>query len=169
LQQKQDAMDASASAPSFQIETDFMERIAQKPYLQAFTSNDEYPRGVPHRLRVLAIDVPEMRTAFDGECRINLSKIYADEIAPPKDVKDHKFKVAQKSLAKSLIKCRKNKKIGVEMLEASVADLNPYNMRKTHQFGNLINYDPGKYATRSAKSERAMNSRWTTRGIIQQP
>lgn len=155
LQQKQDNMDASASAPSFQIETDLMERIAQKPYLQAFTSNDEYPRGVPHRLRVLAIDVPEMRTAFDGECRINLSKIYADEIAPPKDVKDNKFRVAQKSLAKSLIKCRKNKKIGVEMLEASVADLNPYNMRKTHQFGNLINYDPGKYATRSKKPNKS--------------
>jgi hypothetical protein len=155
MQQKQDNTHASASAPSFQIETDLMERIAHKPYLQAFTSNDEYPRGVPHRLRVLAIDVPEMRTAFDGECRINLSKIYADEIAPPKDTKDNKFKVAQKSLAKSLIKCRKNKKIGVEMLEASVADLNPHNMRKTHQFGNLINYDPGKYATRSVKPKQS--------------
>ena len=164
----------------FQIESDLMDRIAQKPYLQAFTSNDERPRGVPHRVRVLAIDVPEMRYAFDGECRINLSKIYADDIAPPKALKIHsssapttttsadaavlasdsstiktnngvgqsQFRVAQKSLAKSLIKCRKQKKIGVELLEASVAELNPYNMRKTHQFGNLINYDPGKYATR---------------------
>ena len=57
--------------------------------------------------------------------------------------------VAQKSLAKSLIKCRKNKKIGVELLEASVAELNPYNMRKTHLFGGLLNYDPGKYASRT--------------------
>lgn len=146
-----------------------MDRIAQKPYLQAFTSNDQRPSGVPHRLRVMAIDVPQMRTAFDGECRINLTKIYADDVAPPKDLKSttidaanmtaggsdsktgakHKvFRVAQKSLAKSLIKCRKQKKIGVELLEASIADLNPYNMRKKYQFGSLINYDPGKYASR---------------------
>mmetsp|Transcript_13766 Transcript_13766/g.22786 ORF Transcript_13766/g.22786 Transcript_13766/m.22786 type:complete len:564 (-) Transcript_13766:19-1710(-) len=163
---------------NFLIETDLMERIAQKPYLQAFTSNDQHPRGVPHRLRILAIDVPEMRTAFDGECRINLSKVYADDIAPakllPKEEnnnnnnnggdgketskqKKKKAKltsVAQKTLAKSLIKCRKRKKIGVELLEASVEDLNPHNMRKTHQFGNLVSYDPGKYATRPVASRR---------------
>lgn len=169
-QQQRGQTKASDNNSIFQIEADLMDRIAQKPYLQAFTSNDEQPRGVPHRLRVLAIDVPEMRVAFDGECRINLSKIYADDIAPAKDLKstlispatagssdgktstDTKqqiaFRVAQKSFAKSLIKCRKQKKIGVELLEASIADLNPYNMRKTHQFGSLINYDPGKYTSR---------------------
>jgi hypothetical protein len=164
---------------NFQIETDLMERIAQKPYLQAFTSNEQHPKGVPHRLRILAIDVPEMRTAFDGECRINLSKIYADDIAPAKALpkyenggdattttssKQQKKKrtkmaasVAQKSMAKSLIKCRKQKKIGVELLEASVADLNPHNMRKTHQFGNLVSYDPGKYATRPVAAAATKN------------
>jgi hypothetical protein len=168
----------------FQIEADLMDRIAQKPYLQAFTSNDEQPRGVPHRLRVLAIDVPEMRTAFDGECRINLSKIYADDVAPAKDLtstissptnsatsdstkgkttttsskQQIAFRVAQKSFAKSLIKCRKQKKIGVELLEASIADLNPYNMRKTHQFGSLINYDPGKYASRPLGSGKNLDN-----------
>lgn len=35
-------------------------------------------------------------------------------------------------------------KLGVELLEASVADLNRYELRKTHQFGNF-KYDPGKY------------------------
>jgi hypothetical protein len=34
--------------------------------------------------------------------------------------------------------------VGVELLEASVANLNPHKLRKTHQFGN-IEYDPGKY------------------------
>lgn len=151
LQQKQPP---SGEQPQhFQIETDLMQRIAQKPYLQAFTSNERHPRGVPNRLRVLAIDVPEMRTSFDGECRLNLSKIYADGVAPPKDIdgskKHGKTTAMQKSLAKSLIKCRKQKKIGVELLEASVEDLNPNNMRRTHQFGNLLKYDPGKYATRA--------------------
>lgn len=172
LQQAKHQSNDNRSPDTFQIETDLMERIAQKPYLQAFTSNDQHPKGVPHRLRILAIDVPEMRTAFDGECRINLSKVYADDIAPskvlPRDIgsnndtttKDGKAKklsaatkVAQKSMAKSLIKCRKQKKIGIELLEASVADLNPNNMRKTHQFGNLVSYDPGKYATRPVKKK----------------
>jgi hypothetical protein len=91
-----------------------MERIAQKPYL----TNTQH---IPTRLRVLAIDVPQMRQAFDGDCRINLSKIYADDVAPSKTVKvseGRELEVIQKSLAKSLIKCRKNKKIGVELLEA---------------------------------------------------
>ena len=80
------------SEEHFQIETDLMQRIAQKPYLQAFTSNEQHPRGVPQRLRVLAIDVPEMRTSFDGECRLNLSKVYADGVAPPKEIDDDRAK-----------------------------------------------------------------------------
>jgi hypothetical protein len=34
--------------------------------------------------------------------------------------------------------------LGVELIEASISDLNPLSQRKTHQFGN-IEYDPGKY------------------------
>lgn len=48
---------------------------------------------------------------------------------------------------KSLIHCRSpqsQQRVGVEMLEASVADLNPFKLRKTHQFGKY-KYDPGKY------------------------
>jgi hypothetical protein len=180
---------SNADESSFQIETDLMERIAQKPYLQAFTSNEQHPKGVPHRLRILAIDVPEMRTAFDGECRINLSKIYADDIAPAKSLpryengdtantmsKQQKKRakmaatvIAQKSMAKSLIKCRKQKKIGVELLEASVADLNPHNMRKTHQFGNLVSYDPGKYATRPVADRTTNNNNIEEEGEEEKP
>jgi hypothetical protein len=135
------------------IETDFMDQIAQKPYLQAFTSQDQRPFGVPHRLRLLAIDVPEMRTVFDGNCLMNLSKVYVDDVAPRKAilVGSQEYQVPQKSLAKSLIKCRKRKKIGVELLEASVANLNPKNMRKTHEFGVNLRYDPGKYTKRLTK------------------
>lgn len=39
------------------------------------------------------------------------------------------------------MRCRNKKKTGVELLEASVKDLNPRNMRRTYQVGNLIKYD----------------------------
>jgi hypothetical protein len=48
---------------------------------------------------------------------------------------------------KSLVQCRSlqsQQRVGVELLEASVSDLNRYKLRKTHQFGNF-KYDPGKY------------------------
>ena len=137
------------------------------------------PKGIPRRIRVLAIDVPEFREVFDGECRVNLSRVYPDDIAPVKYVprkvasldddrdndhdkndekqkesqemtknqkatkkeessNDDKIEVIQKSLARSLVRCRNvhSKKIGVELLEASVYDLNPHNMRRTYQFGS---------------------------------
>lgn len=131
----------------------------------------ERPKGVPRRIRILAIDVPEFREVFDGECRVNLSRVYPDDIAPPKYIprkqkdkiatddhrhvkqkkekKEHeeKIEIIQKSLARSLVRCRNkhSKRIGVELLEASVYDLNPNNMRRTYQFGNF-KYDPGKYS-----------------------
>jgi len=178
----------------------------------------ERPKGVPRRIRILSIDVPELREVFDGECRVNLTRIYPDDIAPPKVIKrparyqddnddndsnktdgaqqpqqtstdtldDHttddsanteppkqepdtneqpkmnkkkkkttttsnndeveKLQVLQKSLARSLVRCRnaQSKRIGVELLEASVYDLNPHNMRRTYQLGSY-RYDPGNY------------------------
>lgn len=35
----------------------------------------ERPKGIPRKLRILAIDVPEFRTFIDGECRVNLSRV----------------------------------------------------------------------------------------------
>jgi len=127
----------------------------------------ERPKGVPKRIRILAIDVPEFREVFDGECRVILSRIYPDDIAPPKYIPrknsritedandkdkntkiDDKMEIIQKSLARSLVRCRnvKSKRIGVELLEASVYDLNPHNMRRTYQLGSY-KYDPGKYGS----------------------
>lgn len=149
------------------------------------TQLTERPKGVPRRIRVLAIDVPEFRDVFDGECRVNLSRIYPDDVAPRKHLSrrvvatttvmvvnenenetDHEQKrnhqsnvihkkskslkkiednnnnnnieIVQKSLARSLVRCRNvhSKRIGVELLEASVYDLNPHNMRRTYQFGS---------------------------------
>lgn len=133
----------------------------------------ERPKGVPRRVRILAIDVPEFREVFDGECRVNLSRVYPDDIAPAKYIprktrasanengngrgekktssakeEMEKIEIVQKSLARSLVRCRneKSKRIGVELLEASVYDLNPNNMRRTYQFGKY-KYDPGKYGS----------------------
>ena len=131
----------------------------------------ERPKGVPRRIRIMAIDVPEFREVFDGECRVNLSRVYPDDIAPPKylprknerDVKKddasaknnktevEKLEIVQKSLARSLVRCRnkQSKRIGVELLEASVYDLNPNNMRRTYHFGSY-KYDPGKYGSKNS-------------------
>lgn len=53
---------------------------------------------------------------------------------------------------KSLVQCRSSQsqqRVGVELLEASIADLNKYKLRKTQQFGSF-KYDPGKYYTASS-------------------
>jgi hypothetical protein len=42
--------------------------------------------------------------------------------------------------------------VGVELLEASVADLNKYKLRKTQQIRNF-KYDPGKYYGSSKKQQ----------------
>ena len=61
----------------------------------------------------------------------------------------------------SLVHCRSEQsqqRIGIELLEASVADLNPYELRKTHQFGNF-KYDPGKYYSRKNTRGSASNAK----------
>ena len=132
----------------------------------------ERPRGIPKRVRVLTIDVPEFREAVEGECRVNLSRIFPEDVALRKRVKrkgagkengdrkdgagdgldQQQLEVVQKSLATALVRCRnrESKRIGLEIVEASVYSLNPNNMRRTYQFGRL-RYDPGKYAKMKAK------------------
>ena len=156
------------------------EDVPYSPNTRLASTSKERPRGVPNRLRILAIDVPEFREVFDGECRVDLSKIYPDGVAPSKVIKRKMEKkdatdkkgggkdttaavtevddlhVMQKSLARSLVRCRHktSKHIGVDLLEASVYDLNPHNMRRTYQFGTF-SYDPGKYTGgRSRKNNR---------------
>eukprot|EP00546_Thalassionema_frauenfeldii_P004729 CAMPEP_0178922678 /NCGR_PEP_ID=MMETSP0786-20121207/16293_1 /TAXON_ID=186022 /ORGANISM="Thalassionema frauenfeldii, Strain CCMP 1798" /LENGTH=410 /DNA_ID=CAMNT_0020597081 /DNA_START=314 /DNA_END=1546 /DNA_ORIENTATION=+ len=92
----------------------------------------------------MSIDIPEMRDAFDGDCQLDFSKIYPDEIAPAKKIGNENTamrKIMQKSFVKSFVRCKNKKKIGVELLEASVSNLNPKNMRKTYQVGNLMKYN----------------------------
>ena len=59
-----------------------MQHIHNKSYLETSSKDD-----LPSTLRILAVDLPEMRTeAFQGMCRLAHSGIYVDDVAPPKVV-----------------------------------------------------------------------------------
>lgn len=158
------------------IEINLMDKIANKIYLNPsrVRSNNlkkrnsdtappsvvtsERPVGVPSSLRILAIDLPEMRDqAFSrGECRVAFNSVYPDGVAPAKKVVKQEdehggsrraLEVEQKAWVRSLVKCVQSDlpdKVGVEMMEASFSQLNPKNLRKTRQLGGY-HYDPGKY------------------------
>ncbi|KAL3941330.1 MAG: hypothetical protein SGBAC_004304 [Bacillariaceae sp.] len=144
---------------NFRIEVHLMDKIQQKSYLE--TAKD----GIPSTLRIMAIDLPTLRkNAFVGDCRLSHDKIFVDDVAPPtslevetrdeaKKAKDgkkpstEKLRITQKALVKSFVQCRSaqsQQRVGVEIMEASVADLNRFRLRKTHQVGSF-KYDPGKY------------------------
>lgn len=75
-----EALEITSEVP-FQIEVHLMDKIQQKSYLQDAKTN------VPTTLRIVAVDLPEMRTnAFSGVCRLSHDKIFADGIAPPKSI-----------------------------------------------------------------------------------
>jgi hypothetical protein len=58
-----------------------MDRIQQKKYLSSAKE------GIPSTLRILAIDLKEVRTdAFTGHCRLSHDKVFLDEVAPPKEI-----------------------------------------------------------------------------------
>jgi hypothetical protein len=85
---------------SYRIEVNFMEKLARKSYLHfrehadmmttkpSMSSEDlRPPPGVPRTLRILAVDLPEMRHAFrQGKCRAQADKVYPDGVAPDRVV-----------------------------------------------------------------------------------
>eukprot|EP00584_Thalassiosira_punctigera_P019548 CAMPEP_0172558848 /NCGR_PEP_ID=MMETSP1067-20121228/81230_1 /TAXON_ID=265564 ORGANISM="Thalassiosira punctigera, Strain Tpunct2005C2" /NCGR_SAMPLE_ID=MMETSP1067 /ASSEMBLY_ACC=CAM_ASM_000444 /LENGTH=666 /DNA_ID=CAMNT_0013348301 /DNA_START=5 /DNA_END=2008 /DNA_ORIENTATION=+ len=214
------------------LEMYLMDRIARKPYLNYHSTpssvptarhlrgrqNEERPadddavadkvrpKGVPSRLRLLAIDVPQFkREAFErGICRLPSEVFdrsvdepsFVDGVAPPKPMNEtlgnykrtgtraSRKPIVQKSLAKQLYYCyeppHKNPaadndsatqssedqnqsstvseqdqprlSVGVEILEASIMNLNPNNIRRTYTSVSGDNwrkrtykFDPGKY------------------------
>jgi len=164
----------------FRLEVHLMDKIAEKPYLiQRGRPGDKQrqrPKGVPDTLRIVAVDLPEMRhDAFRGHCRVDFQTVFHDGVAPPKllqkqttaqevettspnskSKKDRHQKILQKSLAEALLKCRSNEKsshVGVKLLEVSIAELNPNNLRKTHSWGNY-SYDPGKFARKETSTQQ---------------
>jgi hypothetical protein len=90
---------------SFRVEVHLMDNIQQKTYLQ--TAKE----WIPSTLRILAIDLPEMRTkAFSGDCHLSHDKIFADEIAPPKNIQVGENKEADDDHDKRKEKKRKKEK-----------------------------------------------------------
>lgn len=151
--------DDTSRQEHYKMDVNLMDKIAEKPYLPVTKQ-----RSVPKRLRLLAIDVPDMRTnGIDGECRVNTNKIFTDGVAPPKTIAGTDIQVLQKSFAHALVKCRNKEslRIGVEMTEASVADLNPHNLRRTYQFGSY-RYDPGKWSKTSNTAKTTASTQEAT-------
>lgn len=156
--------------------------------VSAIDSNHNRPKGVPSRLRLLTIDVPEFkRKAFEqgSICKVpseifsdskSSSLAYIDGLAPSKSMnktlghnertgtRSSRKPIIQKSLAKELYYCynphyhpqdEDNPIIGVEILEASIRDLNPKNIRRTYTTSSRswkkISYDPAaKYPDASS-------------------
>ena len=95
---------------SFRIESHLMDRIQQKQYLSEAKDN------IPSTLRILAVDVPEMRTkAFTGKCTPSHDNVFFDDIARRKIVnvelenegkkEKQRLEIVQKSLARSIVHC----------------------------------------------------------------
>ena len=67
----------------YRLEVHLMDKIQQKSYLQ------EAKDDIPSTLRLLAIDLPELRTdAFSSgsECHLVHERVFVDDIAPPKKI-----------------------------------------------------------------------------------
>ena len=148
---------------SYQIDVNFMERLANKAYLH-FTEHDSRPQrpvGVPNTLRILTVDLPEVsQHGFrGGQCTVDATKIYPDGIADSVHVSTkkggkHALEVEQKAWVKSMTRCiaQGTQKVAVEIMEADVTRLNPNNMRRIHHYGTL-HYDPGKYTEKEAAAQ----------------
>lgn len=65
--------------------------------------------------------------------------------------------VVQKAWVQALHQCinRNTNKVGIQVMEASTANLNPYNIRRAHNFENLT-YDPGRYEFDSATTNTTL-------------
>ena len=164
-----DDTDSSVQPLSYHIDVSFIDRLASKAYLQ-FSHEESVqkirPEGVPDTLRIITVDLPEVRRGFQhGHCQVDASRVYPDGIAAAEelDVKTGRNKinaeVEQKAWIKSFVKCMtESKKVSVEIMEADMGRMNPSNIRRIHQYGTL-NYDPGKYAVTSPRTDRRADRR----------
>ena len=151
---------------SYQIDVNFIDKLAAKAYLH-FSDHDTIqktrPVGVPDTLRILTVDLPEIRRGFsNGHCSVDASRIYPDGIASPETIEVKKGRgminvdVEQMVFVKSMVKCIASgspDKVSVEIMEADIGRMNPSNIRRIHQYGTM-RYDPGKYTVTSPRTDR---------------
>ena len=172
LDNNQDVSEAEERPFSYQIPVNFIDKLASKPYLhfsQHESAQQSRPVGVPETLRILTVDLPEIRRGFHhGHCSVDARKIYPDGIASPETIETKKggrgkvrhVEVEQKAWVKSMVQCIADgsQKVSVEILEADVGRMNPSNIRRIHQYGTL-RYDPGKYAVTSPRKDRTRKNK----------
>jgi hypothetical protein len=88
---------------AFRIESHLMDKIQQKKYLSSAKE------GIPSTLRILAIDLRELRTdAFTGHCRLSHDKVFLDEAAPPKEIQVSGDVHVDTKIKKNVSKSKKN-------------------------------------------------------------
>ena len=115
------------------LEPDFMDRIRRKPYMK-----EQRERGfLPTHLRIMTIDVPELRHHLQGACGINYKASFEDGVAPDRILSDGR-RITQATLAQSVYRCKTSSTIGLEVLETSVRPLNPNNVRRNAPVVNAV-------------------------------
>lgn len=183
--------DEDTTAWTFQIEVNFMDKLARKSYLQfqggsstnnVSTTSIQRPAAVPPTLRLLTIDLPEVRRhGFShGICLERADHVYPDGIALPNKLTmsdKETLLIEQKTYIKSYFECQQQQSgaVGVQVMEANTVSLNPDNLRKTHQFGRL-RYDPGKLTNDSlqrtlsvqATAQDEMDAPWNQTAWMQE-
>jgi hypothetical protein len=144
----------------YQLAVNFMDKLADKVYLQ--TEKNERPERIPTTLRLLTIDVPlhsssnnnnNNKNLFkDGVCRVATDHVYPDGVVPDKQVRvpivseetkgfritgknnaQHlDLEIEQKVLVQSMFQCYHDGKVGIQVQEASIRNLNPRNLKRNH-------------------------------------
>jgi hypothetical protein len=143
-----DAAQPHESAPFTAIEPDFMDRIRHKSYMK------DTQRGIPNSLRIMTVDVPELRHHLHGTCAVDYKASFADGIAPDRHLPDGR-RVEQKTLAQSVYNCKASRAVGIEVLEVSVRSLNPNNVRRNAPVLNAVEKIKQSIEERTSKDDSA--------------
>ena len=118
---------------------DMMDRLANTFYLQVQVPGLERPPRAPHKLRIVTIDLEEQDlTDYLSKASLCRQVLFCDGIARPKRHMIHE--IPQKVWVRALIQCRADDKVQVEILETSLAALNPHahdDKTRSRQDGSL--------------------------------
>ncbi|GMH53782.1 hypothetical protein TrST_g8082 [Triparma strigata] len=112
----------SPSAPHCPpIESNFMEKIRQKSYLHYASSSSPSTsvQGVPSKLRIITVDLPEFNRTISEKCTVDPSVIFPDGVVKTFVKKSEKGAKGAKAWAKSLKNCGNF----IEILETSIENM----------------------------------------------
>lgn len=155
--------DSIQQTPFITIEPDFIDRIRCKSYMK------DTQRGIPNSLRIMTVDVPEFRHHLlhrhntggktSSSCAVNYRASFADGIAPERHLPDGR-RVEQKMLAQSVYQCKTSRAVvGIEVLEISVRNLNPNNVRRNAPVMNAVEKIKQSIEERTSKDDSTNKTR----------